>query len=114
MAFRIPVELQETARAFDVKKWFSQKTFPKALYFETVDMLSEHLRKVDPDGDLNNKNLATMIACTIAQEGSLERYALATGSEIGSPEKWTQICTAAAWVIMQAYDNATRKGEWPL
>jgi len=112
MAFRIPVELQETAKAFNVRKWVESKDFPKQQYFETVDIFREQLERFDPDGEVNNKHLATILACTIDTEGALATHALATGIEIGTAEKWLQICTAAAWVVLQGYANAVKKGEW--
>ncbi|NIZ91564.1 hypothetical protein [Kineococcus rubinsiae] len=113
MAFRIPVELQEVAKAFDLKRWTKPKSFPRDAYYETIDDFRAALKRFDPDDEVNKKHLATMLAATIATEGALETHALATSMEIGNAEKWTQVCTAAAWVIMQAYETAVTKGEWP-
>ncbi|WP_448614067.1 hypothetical protein [Modestobacter sp. URMC 112] len=113
MAFRIPVELREAALTFKVKKWIESRNFPQAHYFETIDIVVEQLEKLNSDGDVTNKQLATILAVTIDHEGSLAEHALKAGVEIGTDEKWSQICTAAAWTVLQSYFAAREKGEWP-
>ncbi|MDF2146758.1 hypothetical protein [Knoellia sp. p5-6-4] len=112
MAFRIPAECQDMARTADVRKWVRSKKFPRNEYFESIDLFRSELKKYDPDGE-HYPHLAVMLARSIDVEGCLLTHVLEVGVEIADASKWDKICVAAAWAVLQEYQNALEKGDWP-
>jgi hypothetical protein len=112
MAIRIPAECQDMAKAADARKWVRSKKFPRAQYFESIEIFKNELNKYNPDGE-HYPQLAVMLACSLDVEGCLVTHVINVGTPIGNAEEWTKICTATAWVVLQEYASVVEKGDWP-
>lgn len=98
---RVPVYLRDTAQTMDSKAWF--KGCDKKEYYGLIDEAAARLSKITGDEAADNESLAIIVSGAVNADESHSGHVLQIASEIKSPEDWLKICTATAWVILQAY-----------
>lgn len=110
----IPIVLRTAAKNADLGKWADGKRCPKKEYFQSVDGLRVIYRRHAGSGrdDPNYPLLAHQVADLLDKEESLYDHLARNQQETDDPVKWTQLCLAAAYVILERYDEAVAKGEW--
>lgn len=111
MGIRVPAHLQDTARTCTIKSWVKKRGFATKDYFTMIDEARTSLQRFNPEPA--DAHIVGVLASAVDAEDSFIGHVLGLGVEITSPEKWFQMCTAAGWVILQAYYAATEKGDWP-
>ncbi len=113
----IPAHLQEISQELALRSWVNNKDFPKGTYFETIDegkiILERHQRGDDDRTDL----LVLALVMALDAEGLLLAHVLEKGTyDLNMEDRemtWFRACQAGAWVILQAYELACTKGDWP-
>lgn len=115
----VPTHLQDVAQALALRNWVKKKGFPRDEYFRTIDDTVAFLaRHKNPDRESrNDEAIVVVLAAMLDHEGVLATYALglSTYASIGdTPEaRWKVACAAAGWIVLQAYDLASKNGDWP-
>lgn len=105
--------LRAAAKKADLWKWADGKRCPKNDYFQSIDGLREiYRRHAGNGGDPNYPLLAHQVAGLLDKEESLYDHLARNQQETDDPGKWTQLCLAAAYVILGRYADAVAKGEW--
>jgi hypothetical protein len=114
----VPTHLVDVSKSLGLRKWVQKREFPKTQYFTTIDDAQRILaRHANPDWDTrNNEAVVRVLAAMLDHEGVLATHVLRlqTYPSIGdTPEqRWAIACTAAGWVVLQAYDRACKTGMW--
>ncbi len=72
-------------------------------------------RHVGDDGgqDPDYEAIAPVIARLLDREGALYNYVGAQAHCPDTDDGWLKVCLAAAWVILDRYEQAVKKGKWP-
>lgn len=98
----------------DLWKWADGKWCPKKDYFQSVDGLRVIYRRHVGNGrdDPNYPFLAHPVARVLDKEGALYDHLARNQQETDDPDKWARLCLAAAYVILERYDEAVANGEW--
>jgi hypothetical protein len=115
----VPTHLVEVAKALGLRNWVKKRGFPTPQYFSTVDDCKRMLaRHANPErDDPNNEAIVAVLAEMLNNEGILATHVLSVNTYISigdTPEqRWKTACTAAGWVVLQAYDLACKTGKWP-
>jgi hypothetical protein len=115
---QVPTHLVDVSKSLGLRKWVKKRGFPKAEYFTTIDDTQRIMaRHPNPDQDTrNNEAIVRVLAAMLDHEGILATHVLGLSSyaSIGdTPEqRWAIACTAAGWVVLQAYDLACQTGGW--
>lgn len=106
--------LRAAAKNADLGKWADGKRCPKQDYFQSVDGLRVIYRRHagNSSDDPNYPLLARQVARLLHKEESLYGHLVRNQQETDDLVKWTQLCLAAAYVILERYDEAVANGEW--
>jgi hypothetical protein len=114
---RIPAHLQQVSEQLALRAWVARSDFPSDTHFESIDIFKERVQKHQPDEadpEAPDRLIAIMIGAALDAEGALLTEVLSVATfEISDEDEWARCCEAAGWVVLQAYENACSKGEWP-
>jgi hypothetical protein len=109
---RIPAHLQDLAQRVAAKSWTKAKSFPRDVYFQNIDIFAKTISDINGGEVPQNKSLAEAISIMVEEENSLLAHVLKKNIGIKDDAEWSQMCKAAAWVILQEYNNAKKSGKW--
>jgi hypothetical protein len=75
-------------------------------HFESIAIFRERLQLLGAEAEVGAAQIAPMLASALDVEGNLEDHVIAKGTyPITDEQAWKNICLAAAWVVLQAYDR---------
>ncbi|HET9197129.1 MAG TPA: hypothetical protein VFN92_02600 [Solirubrobacterales bacterium] len=113
---RIPAHLQQISQELALRSWVRSSSFPRETYFASVDIFKARIAIHQPDGDDpadSYELVAAMIGAAVNAEGALLTHALKNATcNIDGPDRWSRICLAAGWAVLQSYEHACNNGEW--
>lgn len=113
---RVPAHLQEISRKLGLRAWVNNKDFPKAHYFETIDVGKAMLKGFVEDGADRDEFVVQIVATALDAQGMLLTHVLEAGTyDLDTEDRemtWLRACQAAGWVVLQAYALACQKKEW--
>ncbi len=113
---RVPAWLQDTAQTLGLRDWVHRRDFPLDAYCETVDGAYEIVRRhqaPDDEDDPAPDQVVPVIAAALYTEGALLKHCLDKAYEIPDEAAWAKVLSAAAYVVLQRYELARKRGEWP-
>lgn len=109
---RVPVPLRDTAREIDAEKWARARRFRRREWFEMIGEFRkpvEAVSKLAGSDSFEQQTTVGMIALAINAEDSLAQHVLDCGIKVDDDSVWAKMCTAAAWVLLQEYDDAKKR-----
>jgi hypothetical protein len=110
----IKAHMRSVGSKHSLRSWVGRKKFPLEDYFRVID---DYLDSIQTRLGMALECTAAVqvVAGTLDQEGALFKY-IDNDREyvIESDEDWERICTAAAWIVIEKYDEAVTAGKWPV
>jgi hypothetical protein len=113
---RVEAALRTTSKKHALRRWVDGKKCPRDDYFASIDGVRQLLQRHAGDEDAPDPDyqaIAPVIARLLDQEGALYDY---VGSQEHCPdndEGWATVCLAAAWVLLERYEEAEKGDKWP-
>lgn len=108
---RVPVYLRDTAKTIDSKAWVSRCETKE--YFGLVDEAAARMNKLASSSTFDHEAMTLVLTGAIYIDESHADQVLKIGIEIKSNDEYMKMCTATAWVLLQAYLKAVDEGNWP-
>jgi len=113
----VPAHLQEISHNLGLRSWVnSNKDFPKAHYFKTIDDAKTMLEQFREDGADRDELVVQIVATALDAQGMLLTHVLDAGTyDLNTEDRemtWLRACQAAGWVVLQAYELAIKNKEW--
>jgi hypothetical protein len=115
-AIGTPQHLRTLSKNHKLRKWVDDKSTPREGYFETIDGLRAIFKRhpqTPPRPDPDYETLSISIADLMYREGNLYVH-VDNGNTVGpsTEEGWREIYRAAAWAMLERYDEAIADGTW--
>ncbi len=114
---QIPAHLQQISKQLALRSWVKGSKFARDSHFESIDTFKARISVHQADGQNGSDGdeaVATMISVALHAEGALLTHALEVETfSIDGPDKWSKVCLAAGWAVLQSYEHACSNGDWP-
>jgi hypothetical protein len=116
---RIPLHYRSKAKENGLRTWIDGSNFDRDSYFKSIDdlvlIIGRHVNEDDagesewpPDWTL----IAPIVSGLIYRERKIYEHLEKKKKLVDSAEEWTELCTAAAWVVLERYERAVNGGSW--
>jgi hypothetical protein len=111
---RIQEHLRATSNRHALRKFINGRKFPIELYYESIEFYQTGFEHPFGDGRrAGNEILAKMLALTLQDAGAMYAHVESVGHDVEDEAEWAQIYLAAAWIILESYEGACERGDWP-
>jgi len=104
---QIPLHYRSKAKAFGLRTWIDSSKFDRSTYFSSIDdlvlIMAKHVdgeEAGDPEWPPDWPVLAPIVSQLIYRERKIYEHLEKKKKLVDSAEEWTELCTAAAWVVL--------------
>jgi hypothetical protein len=117
---RIRPYLAGTKKTLALGSFVTRQAFPLREYYATIEELRAAIEaRTGRAGDAvdDRDTLLVLLAGVVDRDGEFLAYVLDdTNYDLSSDREeaqWKLACEALAWTILQEYDKACERGDWP-
>lgn len=102
--------MQSVGSKFGIRAWVGKVETPLEGYFFSIDEIINALRSVGVN-EPSAETVVTMLAAVLNEENALFAYIDSKKKDVSEASVWLDVCSAAAWVIVQKYSEQRESEE---